>query len=90
MSSPVIPLETRLLAALELSTKPDEVETFSELFDTIRFAQVLGPDDANTVWLSGLNAEGRKRAVDLGDADGALGRAALRWRDERQRRDVRH
>jgi hypothetical protein len=83
-------LETRLLAALELSTRPEEVETFAELFDTIRFAQVVGPDEANTVWLSGLHHDGKPRAVELGDADGALGRAALRWRDERKRRDVRH
>jgi hypothetical protein len=91
MSTPNVPVERRVQDALDLSTRPLEVETFAELFDSVQLAEVIGPDSDDIVWLHGVDpASGTLRAVNLGESSNALARAALRWRETQRGRDVRH
>jgi hypothetical protein len=83
--------EDRVLAVLELSSRPQAAASFAELFDSVQLALVLGPDGDGIVWLHGVHPEsGAMRKVNLGRAGEPLARAALRWREALRPRDRRH
>jgi hypothetical protein len=84
-------MEACVEAALDMSSRPLAVETFTELFDTVEMAEIIGPDSEGLVWLSGVHApSGLPRTVGLGPAEAPLAKAALRWRDARLGRAVGH
>jgi hypothetical protein len=73
----------RLLDLLALAG-PVEWESLDEVFDAVRDAEILGPDDADEVWLVGRFPDGEAGEVSLGCSDEPIAAAALRWRRDRR------